>query len=96
MQKGEGEEKILRNVQLDATANENYPRELKKPKGALNDSPEIFEYSEKTKNMQVANNIAGIEKVSTVNKGCEGTSEGESFFGITLSFQGCSVLHFDA
>ena len=77
MQKGEGEEKNLRYMQLDATADENYPGELKKAEGALNDPSENFEYSEKTENMQVAN--IGIETVSTVNKGHEGTSEGESF-----------------
>ncbi|RVX08940.1 hypothetical protein CK203_011075 [Vitis vinifera] len=78
MQKGEAEEKNLTRVQLDATADENYPGELKNVEGALNDPPEIFEYSEKTKNMQVANDIA-IETESTVNKGNVGTSEGESF-----------------
>eukprot|EP00261_Vitis_vinifera_P039243 XP_019080486.1 PREDICTED: golgin subfamily B member 1 isoform X3 [Vitis vinifera] len=76
--KGEAEEKNLTRVQLDATADENYPGELKNVEGALNDPPEIFEYSEKTKNMQVANDIA-IETESTVNKGNVGTSEGESF-----------------
>lgn len=45
--KGEAEEKNLTRVQLDATADENYPGELKNVEGALNDPPEIFEYSEK-------------------------------------------------